>query len=151
VPIRGRSCRTQVSPLTRGRYLARYIHRIAITNNRILSVDDGQVTFRYKDSREKAWKTMTLPVMKFMRRFLQHVLPRSFHKVRYSGLLAPCNRHLLERARSLMTEAQIRPEQTEDLSHTLGPSKPAHVPCPFCKAGHLVLIRSVFYPGRAPP
>jgi len=132
-------------------YLARYIHRIAITNNRILSLDDGQVAFRYKDSREKAWKTMTLPVMEFIRRFLQHVLPMSFHKVRYYGLIAPCNRHLLERARSLVTDEEIRPKQTEDSSLTVGPSKPAYLPCPFCEAGHLILVRSLSYPGRAPP
>jgi hypothetical protein len=132
-------------------YLARYIHRIAITNNRILSADDGQVTFRYKDSGEKVWKTMTLPVMEFIRRFLQHVLPRSFHKVRYYGLLAPCNRHLLERARSLLTDEQIVPEQPEHLSDTLGPSKPAFMPCPFCRIGHLTLVRSISFPGRAPP
>lgn len=132
-------------------YLARYVHRIAITNNRILSVDDSQVTFRYKDSREKGWKTMSLPVMELIRRFLQHVLPRSFHKVRYYGILAPCNRHLLERARSLVTDEEACPKQTEDSHHNLGLSKPSYVLCPSCKVGHLIHVRSVFSPGRAPP
>jgi hypothetical protein len=61
-------------------YLARYVHRIAITNNRILFVTDNTVTFRYKDSRKRRWNIMTLPAPEFMRRFLQHVLPRGFHK-----------------------------------------------------------------------
>ena len=132
-------------------YLARYVHRIAITDNRILSMDDGQVTFRYKDSREKKWKTISLPAMEFIRRFLQHVLPRSFHKVRYYGLLAPCNRHLLEQARSLVTDEDACPKQTEDSHHNLELSKPSYVRCPSCKVGHLIHVKSVFSPGRAPP
>lgn len=68
-------------------YLGRYIHRIAITNSRILSIDDGKVTFRYRDSRTAATKTMTLDANEFIRRFLQHVLPSRVHKVRYYGLL----------------------------------------------------------------
>jgi hypothetical protein len=62
--------------------LGRYVHRIALTNSRILSIDDGQVCFRYADSRTHRWQTMTLPAQEFIRRFLPHVLPRGFHKVR---------------------------------------------------------------------
>ncbi len=77
------------------KYLARYVHRIAITNNRILSMEGGEVTFRYKKPEKlkkkwvSRWLTMTLPVMEFLARFLQHVLPRGFHKVRYYGILSP--------------------------------------------------------------
>lgn len=78
-------------------YLARYVHRIAITNRRILSTDERTVTFRYKDSRHQRWKTMTLDAQEFLRRFLQHVLPRGAHKVRYYGLLSPYHHHLLPR------------------------------------------------------
>ncbi len=67
-------------------YLARYVHRIAITNARILKMDDKTVTFRYKDRKARKMKQKTLSGMEFMRRFLQHVLPKGFHKVRYSGL-----------------------------------------------------------------
>jgi len=70
-------------------YLARYIHRIAITNNRILADDNGQITFKYQNSTTNQWKKMTLPALEFMRRFLQHVLPKGFHKVRYYGFLTP--------------------------------------------------------------
>ncbi len=64
-------------------YLGRYIHRVAITNSRLLSIDDGKVTFRYRDSRTGETKTMTLDANEFIRRFLQHVLPSGVHKVRY--------------------------------------------------------------------
>ena len=74
-------------------YLSRYVYRIAITNNRIVSACDGRVSFRYKESRKRKcrayWRTMTLPAVEFLRRFLQHVLPKGFHKVRYYGLLNP--------------------------------------------------------------
>jgi len=70
------------------KYLAPYIYRVAISNRRILSMDDGKVTFSYKP-RKKAWTTMTLPAMTFMQRFLQHVLPKGFQKVRYVGFLHP--------------------------------------------------------------
>jgi hypothetical protein len=61
-------------------YLARYVHRVAITNGRIISIENGRIQFRYKDSREKIWKTISLEAMEFIRRLLQHVLPRGFHK-----------------------------------------------------------------------
>ena len=67
-------------------YLARYVQRIAICNSRILAIDDTHVTFRYKDRNAKRWRTMRLAGVEFLRRFLMHVLPRGFHKVRYYGL-----------------------------------------------------------------
>jgi len=69
------------------RYLSRYIYRVAITNNRIISLHDDRVTFRYQPVGTKDWKYMTLPVLVFMARFLQHVLPNGFCKVRYYGYL----------------------------------------------------------------
>ena len=78
-------------------YLGRYIHRTAITNSRILAVENDAVTFRYKETRkvkkrwERKWRQMDLPAKEFMRRFLQHVLLRDFHKVRFYGLLTPGN------------------------------------------------------------
>lgn len=69
------------------KYLSRYIYRIAITNSRILSLSNGKVTFTYQPVGSKEWKTMTLPALAFMARFLQHVLPRGFSKVRYYGFL----------------------------------------------------------------
>lgn len=67
-------------------YLARYVHRIAICNSRLIAIDDTHVTFRYKDRNTKRWQTMRLSGVEFLRRFLMHVLPRGFHKVRYYGL-----------------------------------------------------------------
>lgn len=78
-------------------YLGRYVHRVAITNSRLTSIDNGTVTFRYKDGSRTQWKTMALAAEEFIRRFLQHVLPKGVHKVRYYGLWGPSNRKLLHR------------------------------------------------------
>ena len=69
-----------------------YVHRIAITNQRILATTNSTVIFRYQESKQGTWKTMTLPGREFLRRYLQHVLPQGFHKVRYYGHLSPANR-----------------------------------------------------------
>ncbi len=73
-------------------YLARYVHRIAITNARIVAMDDSTVTFRYKERKKDRWRSRTLSGHQFMRQFLQHVLPKGFHKVRYYGLWNPKKR-----------------------------------------------------------
>ena len=71
------------------KYLARYTHRVAISNNRLLEVCDGRVTFAYKDYADaRGRKAMTLAAGEFLRRFVQHVLPRGFVKIRHYGLLA---------------------------------------------------------------
>ena len=79
-------------------YLSRYVFRTAISNARILAVDETHVTFRFKDRSTDTWRTMRLPGVKFLRRFLQHVLPRGFHKVRYYGLWHHSKRDLSHRA-----------------------------------------------------
>lgn len=84
------------------KYLAPYIFRVAISNRRILALEDGQVTFSYKDSATDQIKFCTIPAEEFIRRFLQHVLPKGLVKVRYYGLLAASNRHLLDQARRLL-------------------------------------------------
>ena len=71
------------------RHLARSVHRVAITDARIVRVDAATVTFRYRDATARAWRTMTLAGEEFLRRFLQHVLPRGFHNVRYYGFWRP--------------------------------------------------------------
>ncbi len=78
-------------------YLARYVFRHAITNSRILSIDDGRVRFRYQNSETHKWATMDLDANEFIRRFLQHALPSRFHKVRYFGLWHPRSRDDLHR------------------------------------------------------
>jgi hypothetical protein len=79
-------------------YLSRYVFRTAITNARILGMDQTHVTFRWKDRTAGAWCTERLPGVEFLRRFLQHVLPRGFHKVRYYGLWHPSKREQSDRA-----------------------------------------------------
>ena len=94
------------------KYLAPYIFRVAISNNRILKLEDGEVTFQYKESATEQVKTSTVTAEEFIRRFLQHVLPQRFVKVRYYGLMSPSNRDLLEETRqnllALRNEADLR-------------------------------------------
>ena len=83
-------------------YLGRYVFRIAITNNRILSMSQTHVTFKYKDRQANKWKIIKLEGCEFLRRFLQHVLPSGFHKVRYYGLWHHSRQKLAESARLLL-------------------------------------------------
>ncbi len=84
------------------KYLAPYVFKVAISNSRILKVEDHKVFFKYKKSKSNRWRTMILDVMEFMRRFLQHVLPSGFMKVRYYGFLAPGSSVSLEKIRTLI-------------------------------------------------
>jgi hypothetical protein len=97
---------THCKPAGTGRevlnYLAPYIHRIALTNNRLVKLEDGHVTFRYQDSAHSTWRAMTLPAEAFIHRFLQHVLPKGFSKVRYYGILSPRRRKVLAPIRMLL-------------------------------------------------
>ena len=79
-------------------YLSRYVFRTAISNARILGMDQTHVTFRWKDRGADAWRIERLPGVEFLRRFLQHVLPRGFHRVRYYGLWHPSKRDQSNRA-----------------------------------------------------
>ena len=85
------------------RYLARYVFRVAISNNRIQSFENNVITFRYKDRQKKTWKTMTLEPMEFIRRFLQHVLPKGFMKIRHYGFLNPNSPFRIEKIRELIS------------------------------------------------
>jgi hypothetical protein len=95
---------TFAGPKAALRYLARYTHRVAISNARLISLDDDHIVFRYRDRRcEGQWRTMRLHAVEFLRRFLQHVLPYHFVRIRYFGWMA--NRHRresLERIRGLL-------------------------------------------------
>jgi hypothetical protein len=135
-------------------YLARYVHQTAITNSRMIRTEQGKVTFRYKDSQEQRWKTMTLDAPEFMRRFLQHVLPRGFHKVRYYGLLSPRNRQRLDQIRRELTaNSQTSEVETPGLADP-SPNKSGHpsiLLCPFCQQGHLIPIMTIPRHWRGPP
>ena len=130
------------------RYLGRYVHRIAIANSRIESMDNGNVTFRYHESATGKQKKMTLTAKEFLRRYLQHVLPQGFHKVRYYGLLSPANRTTLKRVQLLL--AQRRKITPDDIKGT--PEKPvAKHQCPCCSEGVMVVIYSLPRRSRSPP
>jgi len=83
-------------------YLARYVFRVALTNRRLMAMDETHVTFQYKDHRTGQLRTLRLEGVQFLRRFLFHVLPKGFHKVRYYGLSHPCKRDRQARARLLL-------------------------------------------------
>jgi len=128
-------------------YLGRYVHRIAIANSRILSLENGMVTFRYQESDTRRWKTMTLAVEEFLRRYLQHVLPRGFHKVRYFGLWSPANRKKLEEVQEQLAVKEESAQQDEAI-----PSSPATVRwCPCCGRGVMVVIELLRPQARSPP
>jgi len=131
-------------------YLSRYTHRVAISNRRLLAFDEAGVTFRYKDYRHDGGqrpRVMTLATDEFIRRFLLHVLPRGFHRIRHYGLLAASARKVsLARARDLLTVApppadEKPPEQRDTCS-----------PCPCC-GGQMVVVEifARWCQPRAPP
>jgi hypothetical protein len=133
-------------------YLGRYVRRVAITEKRIIKADNNTITFMYFDDRKKQKRKMTLDGIEFLRRYLQHVLPKGSHKVRYYGIFAPSNRHLLN-------ELKLSPEETNSTTPqpvcetTEKTPCPAPIPsaCPYCKKGTLFLIAVCFRPYRAPP
>ena len=85
------------------RYLSRYVFRVAISNNRIRSIENRVIKFRYKDRRKKTWKTMALDAIEFIRRFLQHVLPKGLMKIRHYGFLNPNSSFSIEEIRELIS------------------------------------------------
>ena len=85
------------------RYLSRYVFRVAISNNRIKSIENQVITFHYKDRQKKTWKTMSLDAMEFIRRFLQHVLPKGLMKIRHYGFLNPNSSLSIEKLRELIS------------------------------------------------
>ena len=92
-------------------YLSRYTHRVAISNSRLLALDEHGVTFRYKDYRSTGrsrYKAMTLSADEFIRRFLLHVLPSGFHRIRHYGLLANAGRTWLERVSCCKCRSPLR-------------------------------------------
>lgn len=95
------------------KYLAQYIFRPAISNKRILSMSDGRVSFRYQNSQTNQWKTASLEAVEFIRRYLQHVLPRGFVKVRYYGLYAHRSRDKLDRLRNQLAGTDSESNRTD--------------------------------------
>ena len=133
--------------------MGRYTHRVAISNNRILKVEDGQVTFCYKDYRNGSQqKTMSLLVDEFIRRFLLHVLPEGFHRIRYYGFLG--NRYRtekLEHCRHLLgmvPREQDSPTEVAELDYRdryQALTGSSLWECPACHRGRMIAV------GEIPP
>jgi Putative transposase len=121
-------------------YLSRYTHRVAISNSRLISLDENGMTFRYKDYRRDGaarHATMTLGTDEFVRRFLLHVLPKGIHRIRHYGLLASAGRKAnVARARGLLA---VPPAAT--------PAEPQdpRPPCPCC-GGRMVMLETLQLP-----
>ena len=124
------------------KYLARYTHRVAISNQRLVKLADGQVTFRYKDyAAAHQHKTLTLSADEFLRRFVQHVLPKGFVKVRHYGLLANRQRQAnltLCRCLLLLATLAARLTQVSPTAPAIEPARPRC--CPACGGQRLVCL-----------
>ena len=114
------------------KYLAQYVFRIAISNSRIISLKNGIVSFKYKESKTEQWKIMSLKAEEFIRRFLQHVLPPGFVKVRYYGLFAFANRELLSKVKEILGYKKLEAKKKK-----LKPGK--NFKCPHCKKEMMVV------------
>jgi Putative transposase/Transposase zinc-binding domain len=139
-------------------YLSRYTHRVAIANSRLISADASGVAFKFKDYRIEGpdrYKVMTLEPAEFIRRFLMHVLPKGFHRIRHYGLLANGGiprGEKLARARELIAAAghvnlPPRPPHEGPCDDTTGPDAHVH-PCPHC--GNRMVIIETFEAARGP-
>ena len=145
-------------------YLSRYVFRIAITNRRILAMDDTHVTFNYKDRKADKWRTSKLTGEEFIRRFLQHVLPKGFHKVRYYGLWHPSSRNnvrkllnrfvlaiILANAISDGESSPLTQLQNESLENVQpDENKPRHH-CPHCGCENLIWLKELPRPRMRSP
>lgn len=130
------------------KYLAPYIFRVAISNNRIVKLEGGKVTFKYNESATDQIKFSTVRAEEFIRRFLQHVLPKGFVKVRYYGLLSPSNRHLLKRVRELLGATVIdRGPASRDQDVKVRAEAHRCLEC----GGELILLGRLGRYGREPP
>jgi hypothetical protein len=130
-------------------YVGRYTHRVAISNNRLLDIEDGHVTFRWKDYRDgNVQKTMTLPAKEFIRRFLLHVLPQGFHRIRYHGFLG--NRYRQENLTQCRQALQMTPLEESE------PETPSDYrqryealtgrsldQCPLCRTGRMLTLKQI--------
>jgi hypothetical protein len=140
-------------------YLARYTHRVAISNSRLIGLDDRGVTFRFKDYRRNGqprYRTMTLAPDEFIRRFLLHVLPKGFHRIRHYGLLASATcKANIARAKELIAAPlpSIDPSTEHDAADMAADAAMDHrPPCPCC-GGRMIIVERFGRGGepRAPP
>jgi hypothetical protein len=128
-------------------YLGRYTHRVAISNNRIICIDKGRVTFTYRGRKnDNEIKKMTLDADEFIRRFLLHVLPKGFFKIRYFGFLAHTNKKKdIALIRKLIDPDATLPEKiNESISEMMLRLTGIDITCcPVCKNGKMIRIRKL--------
>jgi len=131
-------------PATVLKYLARYTHRVAISNHRLQAIEDGRVSFKYKDyARGRRLRTLSLEATEFIRRFLLHALPKGFVRIRRYGLMANIHRdRKLAWCRELLGGLKDR-EPIDDPSAGIEPYEPAVLRCPSCKEGIMRRIQGV--------
>jgi hypothetical protein len=132
-------------------YLARYVFRIAISNSRLEALQQGQVTFRYRDNKTQQLRHLTLPAEQFIDRFLQHILPKGFVKVRTYGLWSATQQELLAKIQQQLTATvPSQPLQCSPTAQPICSAAPNLTPCPQCKQGHMLFIQQI-PPQRKPP
>lgn len=133
-------------------YLADYVFRVGISNSRIVKLENDEVTFWYKDNKTKRRVYVTLPVFKFIRRFLHHVLPQGFVKVRYYGFYAASHRHRLALARELLDADHCRPLGTQVAAQIIGVvgDKVDILCCPKCGQS-MRCVQTIRPRSRCPP
>jgi hypothetical protein len=126
-------------------YLARYTHRVAISNSRLIALDEAGVTFNWKDYRIKGrdrLKTMTLNAAEFIRRFLLHVLSSGFHRIRHYGLFAGTVRaHNIERVRQLLAAPEASPERSRAKADSEAETASPARQCPCC-GGRMIIVET---------
>jgi hypothetical protein len=135
-------------------YLGRYVFRIAISNSRLETLEQGQVTFRYRDNRTQQLKRVRLPVQEFVQRFLQHVLPMGLTKVRHYGLSSSAcrQRHAAAMALLQTTLPPPPPEPPSAPANQPSPQPPQPIArCPHCGTGRLVWLGQILPSRKIPP
>jgi len=133
-------------PVKALKYLSNYVYRTAITNNRIVCIENGEVTFKYKESSSKKIKYQTVTSLEFMRRFLQHVLPVRFQKVRYYGFLSSASKIVWQQ---ICNYFDFKPSKAIS-SNEVNFNKRESFICPDCKSG-MIHCRTIFRKQRTPP
>lgn len=119
------------------RYVGRYTHKVAISNNRLISIEDGKVRFSFRNYRnEGRWEESTLVIDEFIRRFLLHVLPKGFHRIRHYGFMANGRcKAMVEKIRTIITDAKER--------HDKAKPEVERIKCPNCEKGLMLPIKVV--------
>jgi hypothetical protein len=133
-------------------YLARYVFRIAIANSRLEKIEHGEVTFRYRDKKTQQLRHLTLPAQEFIQRFLQHVLPKGFVKVRTYGLWSAPQQERLAKIQAQLAQASHPPTLLLPEPQTVAATSPAQLTlCPKCKLGHMIFIQEIAPERKRPP